>query len=305
MLTGAREAVLVDPRLRALAVDVRDAVGAGEPEAPVADRVVEAVERADRGAGDAVPLRVVLAAVAGAAEAAGRERADQRHVLAAASVQLGLVLVEHGPVRLHRAAEVGAAVGDDREARLAVELAVVAHVRRAAAHLALLRVLEEGGDVPLPVRVLVERPEVDVLRLDVGEGRQDGEPEHGHGDDAADHGPEAERRALEEAAARKALAGGRRGHRGLADVRRQRGSLRGGRAPLGLDRRRRAPVLGRRLAHPEEAEDEHQRAPDRGDHLGVHDEPDQEDGDADREADRPQRRRREVRPLVTRLVGLH
>src|SRR5438067_1961612 len=77
-------------------------------------------------AGDAVALGVVLAAVAGAAEA-GRLRRNQRHVLVRRLRDL-LLLVEDRPVRLDGAAEMRAAVREDREARDGACEAVVAHV---------------------------------------------------------------------------------------------------------------------------------------------------------------------------------
>ena len=67
-------------------------------------------------------------------------------------------------VRRHWAAEVGAAVGDDREARQLAEETVVADERRAPRHLALRRIRREGGDHVLAHRVVAER--ADVLLLD-------------------------------------------------------------------------------------------------------------------------------------------
>ena len=118
VLARADELVLVDLRLRAAAVDVRDGVRAQQHEPAVLDLEVVAVERAHRRAGGAVALRVVLAAVARAAEAGRNGRAQRdRAVLRL----LGLVLHAEDraarAVRLHRAAEMRAPVGDDREAR--------------------------------------------------------------------------------------------------------------------------------------------------------------------------------------------
>src|SRR5690348_7410876 len=131
VLARAGELVGVDLGVFPLTVDVRDAERLAEDEVAVDDRVLVAVERPDRRAGRAVPLRVVLAAVTRAAEAAGRNRRDERHLLSLlAGRNLLLVTRLHGTVRLHRATEVRAAVRDDREARLTVECTVVADVRR-------------------------------------------------------------------------------------------------------------------------------------------------------------------------------
>src|SRR5712691_11802237 len=116
VLAGTCEAIPLDAGVLALARDLRDAVRLRKDEPPVDDLVLVAVERAHGRAGRPVALLVVLAAVAGAAEAGG-ERRDQRHLAAALRVLRLLLLVEDGAVRLHRAAEVGAAVRDDREAR--------------------------------------------------------------------------------------------------------------------------------------------------------------------------------------------
>src|SRR5881227_926521 len=59
----------VDARARALALDVRDGERLPDEQVPVDDAERVAVEAANRRAGRAVALRVVLAAVAGAAEA--------------------------------------------------------------------------------------------------------------------------------------------------------------------------------------------------------------------------------------------
>ena len=61
-------------------------------------------------------------------------------------------LLEREAVHLHRAAEVHAAVREDREARHAVLQAVVADVRRPPRDLALLGVAEEGRDDELALR---------------------------------------------------------------------------------------------------------------------------------------------------------
>src|SRR6186997_1047973 len=95
---------------------------------------------------------------------------------------------------------------EDREARLtAVGEAVVADERRAAAHLAHLRVREERRDDVLALGEVLERPEVGLVLLEVRERREDGEPEDGERDDGADRRAETEGRRLEEARARVAL----------------------------------------------------------------------------------------------------
>src|SRR3954451_14945353 len=68
---GERVVPLEDLRRAARALDLGDGVRAAEQDAAVHDRELEAVERAHRRACDAVALGVVLAAVAGAAEARG------------------------------------------------------------------------------------------------------------------------------------------------------------------------------------------------------------------------------------------
>src|SRR6266508_134659 len=138
----ARERVrpLLDLRARARALDLADRVRLAEVELAVADRVRVPVERAHRRAGGPVALVVVLAAVARAAEAGGNRR-EQRHV-----PDLRLLVLLEGTVRLDGAAEVGAAVGDDREARLPVGDAVVPHERRPPRDLALVGTLHERRD---------------------------------------------------------------------------------------------------------------------------------------------------------------
>src|SRR2546423_13058346 len=136
VVAGVRERILLDLGLRALAHDVADAVGLEEDEVAAADQVVVAIESADRGPGGAVPLLVVLAAMAGTAEP-GRKGGDERDLTGALRLRRLLLAVEDGAVRLDRAAEVRAPVGDDREARPSFGGAVVAHVRGLAADLAL------------------------------------------------------------------------------------------------------------------------------------------------------------------------
>src|SRR5438132_1081790 len=111
--------------------------------------------------GRAVALGVVLAAVARAAEAAGGKHGDQRNLLAPAALEVFLLVGLLRPVRLHGAAQVRAAVGDDREARLAVQQAVVPDVGRSARDLARIRMHEERGHEPAAFGEVVERSEVD------------------------------------------------------------------------------------------------------------------------------------------------
>ncbi len=241
-----------------------------------------AVERADGRAGDAIALGVVLASVARAAEA-GRLCRRQND----GSLERRLLIVEDGPVRLHRAAQVDAAGVEDGEARHAFQLAVVADEHRPPAHLADLRVLEEGGDHELPLWKLVDWPEIDLRLVLIREGGQDGEAEHRQRDHTADDAAEAERGRGEKRVAPVGL----RLLLGFRRVGRER------RASLGLDDRRRSAHRPRHIANPEEAEDERDHAADHGGD-GADDEPGEDDGDADRKADRPEARRRCVRRLV-------
>src|SRR3954470_16856922 len=136
VLTGADELVLVDLRLRAGAVDLRDRVLAQQNQPALADIELVAVESADRRACCAVPLGVVLAAVARAPEACRDGRVEDD--LTVRRLLLDRREAEDLPrraVRLHRAAEMRAAVGDDREARnllpARLDRAVVPDERRA------------------------------------------------------------------------------------------------------------------------------------------------------------------------------
>src|SRR5947207_3707000 len=116
VLAGPRRLVLVDLRLRALAVDVRHREGAEQDEPTVDDRILVPVERAHGRAGGAVALGVVLAAVTRTAEAGGHRRRERdRAVLAALDLVLQPEDLAARAVRLDRAAEVRAAVRDDRE----------------------------------------------------------------------------------------------------------------------------------------------------------------------------------------------
>src|SRR5574340_142562 len=109
-----RPRVALDGRLRAGAVDVGDREDLAEDQAVALDREGEAVERAHRRAGAAVPLGVVEAAVA---------RAPERlceHGCELDAPDLLRVLLVDRPIRLDRAAEVDAAAVEDGEARLSV-----------------------------------------------------------------------------------------------------------------------------------------------------------------------------------------
>src|SRR3954451_3748844 len=77
VLSRADGLVLVDLRLGALPVDVRDRELRQQDEPAVHDRVLVAVERTHRRAGGAIPFVVVLPAVTWAAEA-GRDGRRQR-----------------------------------------------------------------------------------------------------------------------------------------------------------------------------------------------------------------------------------
>jgi hypothetical protein len=128
----------------------------------------------------------------------------------------------------------------------------------------LLGVPLEGRHVVLAFLEIAERAEVDLLGLllhEAGDQRGGGD---GQGDDRADQRAEPERRALEELAARKALAG--------LGLRRRRSTVRGGDLPVA--RRDGGLPPGRDLAHPEEAEDEREAGADRGD-VPADDQPDE------------------------------
>ena len=286
--------ILLDPRVLAGALDLVDAVGAAEDQPAVLDRVSVAVERADGRAGGAVALGVVLPAVAGAAEA-GRLSGRQLEQL-----DPGLVgdeasrLVVDRAVRLDRAAEVGAAVRENGEARLAAEQAVVADVGGAARYFARLRILDERRDHELAVREVRQEAEVDVVELLALDRRGDEQADGRNGDDAADQRAEAERRALEELAARVGLARDR-GGLGRGFDRRRRTRRRWGR--LGMAHAR------REVAHPEQPEERGDCGADQRHDQWVDDQADENDRDADGETDRPDGRRRQVR-LIGALAGL-
>src|SRR4051794_9255874 len=80
VLTRERERPLVDLRLPAGPLDVGDRERLAEMQVAAPDRVRVSVERTHGRAGGAVPLLVVLAAVARAAEAGDGDGEDERDV---------------------------------------------------------------------------------------------------------------------------------------------------------------------------------------------------------------------------------
>src|SRR5437870_4362175 len=218
VLARPGELVLVNPGVLSLAVDVRDAVRRAEDEMPVDDLEVVAVERAHRRSRGAVALRVVLAAVAGAAVAARWDRRDHGDVLPILPLDVLRLVVLHRTVRLHRAAQVRAAVRDDREARLAVQEPVVADVRRSVRNLTRLGMHEELRHEPLALGEVRQRAEVDLGIALLAIGGDYHEPQRRYGDESADHTAEAERGELEELAPREPLTRRRLRHRRLAPV---------------------------------------------------------------------------------------
>src|SRR6266508_6064243 len=205
MLAGPGELVPVDQGVLSLPLHVRHAVRLAEDEVAVDHLELVAVERANGWAGNAVALDVVLAAVARTAVAAGGNRRDHRDALALLAVDLLLLVVLHGAVRLHRAAEVRATVRDDREAGLAAQQAVVADVRGAVRHLAGFRVHEELRHEPLALGEVLQRAQVDLRVALATEGGNDHEADRWHGHETTDHSAQPERRALEEHATREEL----------------------------------------------------------------------------------------------------
>src|SRR5439155_6199856 len=117
------------------------------------------------------------------------------------------LVVLHRAVRLHRAAEVSAAVRDDREARLAVQGTVVADVRGAVRYLAGVRMHEELRHEPLTLSEVLQRAQIDLGIALALERRHDHEADRGHRHETTDDAAQPECRALEEPAAWKALAG--------------------------------------------------------------------------------------------------
>jgi hypothetical protein len=100
---------------------------------------------------------------------------------------------------------VGAAAGEDREARHVADQAVVAHICGAARDHARLRIRQEGGDHVLPLRKGVDRPEVDRALTPPAERGQDRRSGRGQRDSEADQGSEAHGRSRQESAAREPL----------------------------------------------------------------------------------------------------
>ena len=134
---------------------------------------------------------------------------------------------------------------------------------------------------------------MELLALERGGDEQ---AERRDGDEAADHGAEAERRGLEELAPREAVADGLAGavDRRRRRPPRQQAAEAGGSASVAWRERSR---------DPEEAEDERDRAADR-DRRPADDQANEDADDADGESDRPQRRGRKVR-LIVPVPGLH
>src|SRR5215218_5440244 len=265
-LARALELELLDLGGLTRALDLRHAVEVAEHETAVHDVELVAVEPAHRRPCDAVALLVVRAAVAGADEA-GRGQ-DRRDVdIAVGGLDRLPLLGEDRAAGLHRAADMCAAVGDDREARGAVQQAVVAHEGRAAGNLALPRVADERDDFPVVLLEIRDRAEIDLVRLLLDEPR---------------HQREAERR-----------------HRRLALVCRNRRRAVGGRRAAFCRERRLA--AGGDFTRPEEAEDERDSRPDGGDGP-ADDQPDKQADDADGEPDRPQAGRRKLRSVVPRAL---
>ena len=169
-----------------------------------------------------------------------------------------------------------AVVRDDREARLAVDGAVVADERSAPRDLTLGGTRHERGDDELALGEARDRAEIMRAGLLLQEGREGHETERGQGHESADDAAETERGQLEE---------------GRAPVRGRRDGLRLGGptavSALRLDGRRlRQAVAAREVTNPEEAE------ADCDDGAGDHDRPVDDEADeqrdhAQREADRP------------------
>src|SRR5215207_241955 len=161
VLAGVGQPVGLHLGLRALALDLADAVGLLEPEAALADRVLVPVERANGWARGAVALLVVGASVARAAET----RHLRRPELDRPRGRLDLLCFSRRSLRLRRATQVHAAVRDDGEARDAVGHAVVTHEGRPLAHHSLSLLGKELRDEELILREVVQRAEVDRVVL--------------------------------------------------------------------------------------------------------------------------------------------
>ena len=290
MHAGRLAAVPVDPGGGPDSLDLGDAEERPEHEDAVDDRELGPVERAHGRPRRPIPLRVVLAAVARTAESGREHGRDLRGVWGDPLRLVG----EDQSVRLHGAAEMGAAGVDEREARLAVDPAVVAHEHRAPRHLADVRVLQVGRDHERPFGELVDRAERRVLLVLVRERRQHREAEHGQRDDPPDHSSQPERRDGQEGVARIGLELRLAGGHG-------RGSRRDERAGFRLDLRGGSAHRPRHVPDPEEAEDDcDHRADDGGDRAD--DETGEDAGDPNREADRPEARRRQMRLVVLAQV---
>jgi hypothetical protein len=298
VLAWAGERVARDLGGGAGSLDERDTVRPEQHEIAVVDLELVAVECAHGRSGRAVSLGVVLTAVAGAPEAGGLggDDSDGRGVLGFHDL---LLFVEHRPARLDGAAEVRATVREDREARHAVRDAVVADERRPPRHLTLRLVAQERRDLEPPLGKVFERAEVDALWVLVHERRRDHEPKGRHGDEAADHRAQAERRAFEEHRPRVAL--------GLP-VDRRRARDRFGRDGRGSGRTRlRLDLDGRRVAagrvsDPERRADNGDRGADRGD-VPAEDQAEEQARRTDRKADRPEARTREMLLVAIRFHG--
>ncbi len=186
-----------------------------------------------------------------------------------------------------------AAAGQDREARRAVEQAVVAHVGGSARDLALRRVEQEGCDHEAVLGEVVERTDVDVVGPLVDERIDEGGAEDRQRDDASDDCAEPERHAFEELRPREAddLALTGLGNRGPAVG--HRTSIRLGRG----DRLYRTDRTSD-LADPEETEERRDHCADGGDQP-AEDDTDEQNGDANGEPHRPQARWRDVRTAVS------
>jgi len=165
-----------------------------------------------------------------------------------------------------------------------------------------LGLAQEGGDLVLAFREVVDRAEVDRVAVLFHERGQHGEADHRKRDDAADDRADAESGALEEDAAREALARRGLGHRGLALVRGDGGGVRSGLSLAGLRRRtdRGAPASCD-VACPEGAADDEDHCANRNCDP-ADDQPYEKADDADGKADRPEARRRLVPLHITPRV---
>ena len=158
-------------------------------------------------------------------------------------------------------------------------------------HLALGGILEERRDDVLALREVRERPEIDVLMLVVLESRNHREAERRQRDETADDAAEPERAELEED---RAAVG-----RNLLSARRRRSSATSTVAVPGTGACAGSRMPRVRSYDPEEAEHDGERRPDHDAPPADHESDEQAD-DADREADRPEARRGDVRIVVVR-----